>query len=166
MKYLPSSQYHLLIVGGGDIFPIVEKMVRDNQLQSVITLIPKVPFEILRSLTRQAHLGLSLDKADNLNHRFGLPNKIFDYLHAGIPVLVSRLVELEKIVNKYQVGSFINNHEPAHIAACIEAAFANPELYSTWKANTERVRQELNWEKESKIVLDIFKQVETESVNK
>lgn len=165
MKYLDPTQYHLLIVGGGDIFPLIRRMIREENLSDRITPIPKLPFEVLRSVTRKAQLGLSLDKASNINHRYGLPNKIFDYLHAGLPVLVSRLVELEKIVTRYEVGAFIENHEPAHIANCIEKIFEDPIRFNTWKKNTERVRQELNWEKESKIIVSIFKQVESDSVS-
>jgi len=164
MKWLDPGKLHLLIVGGGDIFSSVEHLIRKEGLGGIITVIPKLPFEALRHITRQAQLGLSLDKPDNINHRYGLPNKIFDYLHAGVPVLVSRLVELEKIVNQYQVGSFIETHEPAHIASCIEKIFLDPAQLAVWKANTEHVRRELNWETESKIVLDIFKQVEAETV--
>jgi glycosyltransferase involved in cell wall biosynthesis len=165
MKYLDPKKYHLLLVGGGDIFSLIESMILQNHLGDIITVIPKVPFVVLKHITRKAHLGLSLDKSDNLNHRFGLPNKIFDYLHAGLPVLVSRLVELEKIVNFYRVGAFIENHEPNHIAARIETVFANPDNMEMWKENTERARKELNWENESKIVLEIFKQVAAERVN-
>ena len=165
MKYLDPAQYHLLIVGGGDIFPLIRRMIREENLSDRITPIPKLPFEVLRSVTRKAQLGLSLDKASNINHRYGLPNKIFDYLHAGLPVLVSRLAELEKIVTRYDVGAFIENHEPAHIANCIEKIFEDPIRFNTWKKNTERVRQELNWEKESKIIVSIFKQVESDSVS-
>jgi hypothetical protein len=73
-------------------------------------------------------------------------------------------VELEKIVNEYQVGTFVENHEPAHIASRITEIFNDPTQRAIWKANTERVRQELNWEKEGIIVLNIFKQVEAETV--
>jgi glycosyltransferase involved in cell wall biosynthesis len=165
MKYLDSEKYHLLIVGGGDIFSSIEKLIDQEELRDKITIIPKVPFPVLRHITKYGHLGLSLDKPININYRYGLPNKIFDYLHAGVPVLVSRLVELEKIVNNYRVGTFIENHEPRHIATCIQQIFANPELMNLWKENTLQVRKELNWENESKIVLEIFKQVESETVN-
>jgi len=165
MKYLDPEKYHLLIVGGGDIFSLIGKMIDQYKLQTIITIIPKVPFAVLRHITGQADLGMSLDKSANLNHRFGLPNKIFDYIHAGVPVLVSRLVEPEKIVNDYQVGTFIENHEPKHIASCIENVFEHPDRLKLWKTNTEKARMALNWENESKIVLEIFKQVEAETVN-
>ncbi|HEX4849931.1 MAG TPA: glycosyltransferase [Puia sp.] len=165
MKWLNPEKYHLLLIGGGDIFSQVENLVSVNNLTDRIMIIPKIPFAALRAITKHAELGLSLDKADNINHRYGLPNKIFDYLHAGVPVLVSRLVELEKIVNQYNVGTFIDSHDPEHIASVIERVLNDPAQLQTWKANTIKVKDELNWEKEGKIVLDIFKQVEAETVN-
>jgi glycosyltransferase involved in cell wall biosynthesis len=160
MQYLDPFLYHLLIVGGGDIFDKIVAMVRSHSLSDRITILPKQPFEILRAITRQAHLGLSLDKPTNINHLYGLPNKIFDYLHCEVPVLVSRLVELERIVNEYQVGGFIENHDPEHIADRIRALLRDERALEIWSENTRRVRQELNWEQEGKIVADIFKQVE------
>ena len=117
---------------------------------------------MLRSVTRRADLGLSLDKPTNINHIYGLPNKIFDYLHSGVPVLVSRLVELEKIVDQYHVGDYIDNHDPAHIAARIEAISRDPAKLKWWKNNTSKVIEDLNWEKEGRIVVEIFEQVEQE----
>jgi glycosyltransferase involved in cell wall biosynthesis len=165
MSRLDPRIYHLLLVGGGEIFSELEARIKKEKLEDRITVIPKVPFEVLRHITRQAQLGLSLDKPDNFNHRFGLPNKIFDYIHAGLPILCSRLVEVEKIVNTYQVGTFIENHEPGHIASCIEMVFGNEDQMKIWKANTENAKLALNWESESKIVLDIFEQVESKRVN-
>jgi len=165
MSWLDPKKYHLLLVGGGEIFAMLETMIRQKELNDRITVIPRLPFEALRHITRQAELGLSLDKSDNFNHRYGLPNKIFDYIHAGLPILCSRLVEVERIVNTYQVGTFIENHEPGHIASRIEMIFASEDLMKIWKANTEKAKQDLNWESESKIVLNIFKQVESKRVN-
>jgi glycosyltransferase involved in cell wall biosynthesis len=164
MKWLNPEKFHLLIVGGGDIFDEICGIILNEKLQDRITVVPKLPFELLREITPLADLGLSLDKPDNLNHRYGLPNKIFDYIHAEIPVLVSRLVEVEKIVDQYQVGTFINSHEPSHIADSIEKVFEDDERFRGWKSNTLKAKQDLNWEKEGKIVLSIFKQVDSERV--
>jgi len=159
MPLLDPARFHLVIIGGGDNWEKIVQMVRDKTLTDRITLIPKIPFEQLRSVTRRAHLGLSLDKPNNINHIYGLPNKIFDYLHSGVPVLVSRLVELEKIVDTYDVGDFIDSHEPAHIAARILAISNDPARLQRWKQHTSRVREELNWERESRVVVNIFEQV-------
>ncbi len=165
MLFLDAAHFHLLIIGGGDVFGKLEKIIEQNQLSEKITMIPKVPFGILGHFTRKAKLGLSIDKPSVLNHKYSLPNKLFEYLHAGVPVLASRLVEQEKIINQYDVGCFIEDHHPEHIAQKIKEIFGDPETMTRWKQNTWRVREELNWENESKIVLDIFKQVEKDSVN-
>jgi glycosyltransferase involved in cell wall biosynthesis len=165
MLFLDAANFHLLIIGGGDVFGKIEKMIDQNQLNEKITLISKVPFAVLDHFTRKAKLGFSIDKPTVLNHKFSLPNKLFEYLHAGVPVLASRLVEQERIINQYDVGGFIEDHQPEHIARKIREIFADHDLLNRWKLNTCRVREELNWENESKIILDIFKQVEKDSVN-
>src|SRR6202012_5976142 len=156
MPHLDPARFHLVIIGGGDILDRIVQRVREKELSDRITLIPKIPLEALRSVTRRADLGLSMDKPTNINHIYGLPNKIFDYLHSGVPVLVSRLVELEKVVDKYQVGDFIESHDPAHIAGKIEAISSDPARLERWKNNTEKVRQELCWENEGRVVVNIF----------
>ena len=165
MLFLDAADFHLLIIGGGDVMGNIEKIIAQNKLSEKITLIPKVPFAVLGHFTRKAQLGLSIDKPSVLNHKYSLPNKLFEYLHAGVPVLASRLFEQERIINHYDVGGFIEDHHPEHIAQKIKEIFADPETLKRWKCNTVQLKEELNWENESKIVLDIFKQVERDSVN-
>jgi glycosyltransferase involved in cell wall biosynthesis len=164
MQFL-NDDYHLLIVGGGDVFPKLEKIIDQYHLRAKITLIPKLPFILLARLTPKAQLGISIDKPSVLNHKYSLPNKLFEYLHASVPVLASRLIEQEKIIDQFDVGDFIEDYRPEHIAQKINGIFANPDQMNRWKQNTCKVRETLNWENESKIVIDIFKQVETDSVN-
>lgn len=163
MQYLPATKYHLLIIGGGEVFDKIIALTKEKNLSDQITILPRVPFEVLRYITAKADLGLSIDKPNNINHLYGLPNKIFDYLHSGVPVLVSRLIELERIVDKYDVGLYIDNHTPEHIAQQIDAAFSNEQRMQLWKTNTIRVKNELNWEEEEKIVLQVFGKAKLES---
>jgi glycosyltransferase involved in cell wall biosynthesis len=164
MIFLDAHRFHLLIIGGGDVFEKLEKMIAQNNLSEKITLIPKVPFAVLDHFTRKAQLGLSIDKPSVLNHKYSLPNKLFEYLHAGVPVLATRLIEQERIINEYDVGGFIEDHHPEHMAAKIKEIFADDGQLNRWRQNCNRVREELNWENESKIVIDIFKQVDKDSV--
>ena len=125
MRYL-DPDFHLLIIGGGDVFEKLEKIIDKYQLREKITIVPKVPFALLGHFTRKAMLGFSIDKPSVLNHKYSLPNKLFEYLHAGVPVLASRLAEQEKIIIRYEVGGFIEDHQPEHIAGKIKEIFADP----------------------------------------
>jgi glycosyltransferase involved in cell wall biosynthesis len=149
----------LLIIGGGDVWSVLQQKVEDLQLQDKVKLIAKLPKAKMMQYTLNADLGLSIDKNTNLNYLYSLPNKIFDYLHAGVPVLASRLPEIEHIINKYKVGWFISSHQPEHIASAIKQIFDSGEL-TAFKRNTLIAARELSWQTEKEKYLEIIRQVQ------
>ncbi len=146
----------LLIVGGGDVIELLKEKVKQWHLEQKVLFKPRQPYELLMQYTAAADLGLSLDKDTNINYRFSLPNKIFDYLHAGIPVLASDLVEIRKIIDTYQIGTFIPDHRPQHIARKVNDIFSQPEKLIQWKQNTQKAAHELNWKNESKKLKKVY----------
>lgn len=154
MQYLEG--YLLLIIGGGDVFGNLQSLCEKFGVSHKVTLLPKMSALKLRSYTMKAALGLSLDKPTNDNYKFSLPNKIFDYTHAGVPVLTSDVIEVATIVRKYQVGLCLESHDPKHIATKIEEAFSDEARYQLWKQNTQNVANECNWQEDSKVIKDIF----------
>lgn len=157
MKYLDAQEFQLWIAGGGDVYDELKILAAAEHLQDRIRFIQKVPFNELRKITVQAHLGVSIDKPTNINYLYSLPNKVFDYIHAGLPLLVSALPEIKGVLEKYSIGSFIDNHEPKHIATKIQFMFTDKERYIAWKRNTETAKKDLCWQKESLVIKDIFR---------
>jgi glycosyltransferase involved in cell wall biosynthesis len=154
MKLL--SDYLLLIVGSGDVIPQLKQTVLDEGLSDRIRFIDRMPPSELKRFTAAADIGLSLDKDTNINYRFSLPNKLFDYLHAGIPVVASNLPEVAAVVTQYQVGQVIANHTPDHIAQCVREVYKGLEN-GIYKAGIEKACNELNWNEERKQLLQMIK---------
>lgn len=154
MQYVENAV--LLIVGSGDVIPELKKIVNDYNLQDKVIFKNKMLFAELRQYTLNSDLGLAIDKNTNLNYQFSLPNKLFDYIHSNIPVLSSELVELKQIIDQYDIGYYIQNHEPKHIAETINEIFANKKRYETVKKNTEKAKTELCWENEEKTLLKVI----------
>lgn len=146
----------LLIVGSGDVIEQLKQMRVDLALEEKVMITGKVPYEKLAQYTQIADLGLSFDKDTNLNYRFSLPNKLFDYIHADVPVLVSNLVEIVRIVKDYQIGDVIENHEPKYIAKKMQECFSNKKRYFTWTKNLKKAQSELTWDTEERKIIELI----------
>jgi len=155
MQYLDNCL--LLIIGGGDVLEILKEKTAALNLSEKVIFIPKQPYNRLRDFTSNADIGLTIDKDTNLNYRFSLPNKLFDYIHSGLPVLASRLPEISMIVEKYGIGSFIENHDPNHIAEKIKSMLADTGKMAEYKANALKASWELNWQNEEKVLINIYR---------
>jgi len=69
----------------------------------------------------------------------------------------SRLTEIEKIVEKYNIGELIDNHEVKHIAGKISDLLENEEKLLMFKENTNFAAKELCWENEEQLLIDVYK---------
>ena len=148
MKYVNNAV--LLILGGGDVMPLLRKLVSENHLGDKVIFKNRMPYVNMMEHTRLCDLGLTLDKDTNINYRFSLPNKVFDYIHAGIPILATRLPEVERIVKGYEVGDFTESHQPEAIATAINSMLNDSLKVAQWKKNLQIASQELTWKMESK----------------
>jgi glycosyltransferase involved in cell wall biosynthesis len=144
----------LLFVGSGDAIPKLKSIATDNQLENKVRFIDRMPYEDMIQYTANADLGISLDKPSNLNYLYSLPNKIFDYIHAGIPILASQLPEVSLIINNYNVGVTIKAVDPKEIMEGIE----NMRLKNKneWQKASEFASSELTWERESEVLNDFY----------
>lgn len=149
----------LLIIGGGDVFEALKQKQIKLHLEDKVQIIDKLPYSKLMQYTAIADLGLSLDKDTNLNYRYSLPNKVFDYIHGGIPILVSRLPELINLIDTYQIGTSVRNINPQCIADRINAIKSNPQFLEEWKKNTLIAQKELCWDLEEEKYLKFLKSI-------
>lgn len=154
MEYLHNVQ--LLIIGGGDVIENLKQIVKDKNLDEKVIFLPRMAYSEMMQYTQQADIGVSIDKDTNINYRFSLPNKLFDYLHAGLATLTSQLPELQKITEKHQTGAYINDYEPKNIAAVIDDMLSNNLRLSSWKSNALVASIELCWENEEPKLLSIY----------
>lgn len=155
MEYL--DNHLLLIIGGGDVIQDLKQLAANMKLDNKVRFLPRQPIEDLYQYTLNANLGVSIDKDTNLNYKYSLGNKLFDYIHAGIPVLASPLIEIKKIIDQYKIGDTINSHNPQYIAQKIDEMISDTMKIKKWKENSKFAASELCWEKEEIIVIDVYK---------
>ena len=149
-------EFRLFLVGSGTVWKKCKLLAAELNLGERVQFKDPVPFDELRELTTTAWLGLSLDKPVSVNNRLFLPNKLFDYIHAGIPVLGSTIPEVKSIIEQYAVGYCIEQVTPQSIAAAVDYISKHPEQYRSWKENTRKAARDLNWQNETKKLDNIY----------
>ena len=146
-----------LIVGSGDVIGDLKDKVRSLNLLSKVIFKGRVPFEELVSYTKVADVGITLDKDTNLNYRYSLPNKIFDYFQADLPVIASDLVEVRRIIDEYKAGIIVSSHKPKTMAEEINNYLNNNDLFNKTKQNVKKAKADLIWENEKEILINCYK---------
>lgn len=146
----------LLIIGNGDVIPQLKEIAEKENLADKVKFIPRQAPEKLFQYTTLCDLGCSLEKDTNINYRYSLPNKLFDYIRAGIPVLVSDLPEMKKIIAESQVGETIGSHNPNDIADAINSLLSDTQRYNKYKTNTLAAAKKYCWENEEAVLGEIY----------
>ena len=152
MEYLDNHIF--IIFGDGDILKDLKDIVKTKKLEDKVSFKGKVEPKLLNKVTPKADLGISIEEDLGLNYRYALPNKIFDYIHANVPILVSDLPEMKQIVMDYEVGEIVENRNPEKLAIQIEKLL-NSDLTQI-KKNLEKATKKLQWKNEEKVLQNIF----------
>ena len=154
-----TERVSLILAGTGDVIPLLKEKVIKLGLSERIKFFPGMEWSELMRLTKSADAGLSLDKDTNINYRYSLPNKLFDYISAGIPVITGNLPEIGKIVESYDCGLIIPGITAAEISKAVIALRDNPELRKRLKQNSVNAFVELNWNNEQEKVISLYRKI-------
>ena len=117
-EQLPTPRPLLVFMGDGPLVDFVRARAAKNPDIRHLPAVP--PTDILRH-TASADVGLCLFEHTCLSYYFCMPNKLFEYIRAGIPVICSDLPELRRVVNDEHVGLIARDARPASIAAAVLA---------------------------------------------
>lgn len=152
MQYLPD--YELWIAGSGDVEADLRRQAAAQKQGGKIVFLGRLSPDELRLKTRQAAVGLSIEEDMGLNYHYALPNKVFDYIQARVPVIVANLPEMQRVAATYEVGEILMERTPEKLADLIQKVVGQREKYAE---KLEVAASELNWERESQKLIDIYR---------
>lgn len=150
MAYLKNHVF--IIIGTGDIFTELQQKTKQLDLNGSVKFLGKLEPKELQKLTPLADLGISLEENLGLSYRYSLPNKIFDYIQAEVPVLVSNLPEMKKVVVEYAIGEIVIDRNPQAVARQIQKF-----IEKDFTKGIQKAKHELIWEHEKKKLITLFK---------
>jgi len=159
MLGLPNPSVHLILLGDGELQTTLAKLVQRHQLTDRVHLHPAVPQDRLLSLTAAADAGIIPYQAICLNNLYCTPNKLFEFIAAGLPILASDLPEIRRIVVGQDIGKVGDLGQAEHIRAMIHDFFATPTRLVNWRRNLQIAQGRVCWEVEEKKLLRIYEQL-------
>ena len=153
------KRIRLVIIGSGDIIDSLRESVRESEAAERIMFLPRMPWEEMMRYTMCCDAGLSLDADTCENQRYSLPNKVFDYIAAGIPAIVSPLPEVSSLIGRYGCGVVLGEVTPVDIAIALERLRDDRDFLLSLREKSAEARRELNWEKEKIKEQEFFRSV-------
>jgi len=142
------DDFFLSVVGKGDVVDKLKKRCAKSDLVDKVLFVPTLPYSQMMQFTLNSDVGVSLDKNNNINYKFSLPNKIFDYSKAEIPFVSTNLVEIRKIAEEFHTGVLISSLNPESIIVGLNKAIALKKS-KNFISNIAKINSNLNWESES-----------------
>lgn len=153
LKYLP-NEVMLTLVG----------KISDKQLTKIFETLPKnvefkgwLPTEKTYEAMFNADIGL-LCFLPQSHHVNALPNKLFEYMAAGLSIVASNFPLWREIVNGNRCGMVVNPQDPKEIAGAIQYLIEHPEEARKMGENGRKaVIEKYNWKNEGKTLIETYK---------
>ena len=138
--------------------PLEDYLIKASKEYNNIYFHPAVSPNVLLNYTSSADFVISLIEDICLSYRYSLPNKMFEYIMAEVPLIVSNLPEMKKIVLDYNVGVVAKNNSIEGLKDAIKEATTldKKELNS----NLKKAKKVFNWEEQEKTLLQVYKSLD------
>lgn len=137
---------------------ILRRAAHAHGVHERVRFLPSVPLEELLANTAQADVGVTLLQDTCENHRLALPNKLFEYIAAHVPVVASALPETLSLVESHGVGWCVPPGDPAALTQTLSLALSrsgDPEL----RRRLASAAAELSWERESARLIGLYERL-------
>jgi len=162
MKLIKSGQLHL--IGEGDLEAELDRVIEFNQLQKSVQLKGKIGWEVLLLETQKARTGLVLFEPRSENYTYASPNKFFEYVMAGTPVIASAIPTFKNFNQEFEVAILVDPSNIAEISKAVQTLLTQKAKWDIYHQNCLKAREKWNWEAQEQILLNLYTQLLNETV--
>jgi glycosyltransferase involved in cell wall biosynthesis len=148
-----------VVMGVGSPTPAIASLGASERMRGRVRFVDPVPPDQLIDWTASSDVMLMAIQPTSWNHRFTTPQKLWEAIAAGVPVVASDLPGMADVVRELDCGVLVDPTDPAAIAAGIRTIIdAPPDARAAMRERTWRGGQErYNWEHESDVLLDLYR---------
>ncbi|MBK6434244.1 glycosyltransferase [Candidatus Amarolinea dominans] len=126
-------------------------------LQARVFMLDALPAGQLLAATASADVGMILLAGHNKNDRFAMPNKLFEYMMAGLPFVATDWPEIGRVARTTGAGVTVAQLTPAALAAAVNDILQAPARQAAMRtAGLAAARGEYNWERQAQRLLELY----------
>ena len=145
----------------GDTHSQLEALIEQKHVADRVKVVPPVAYADLLNWTTSANIGLILYTPEqSLNVQWCLPNKLFEYVMAGLPILATRLDAITELLQQFHIGHIVPSLTPEAIGMAINKMLADTEELAAMRHNAlEAAQSDLCWETEQQHLIELYKKI-------
>ncbi|MGY0217554.1 glycosyltransferase [Endozoicomonadaceae bacterium StTr2] len=146
----------IVLIGTGSFEQNLRDLATKLNVNDRVFFTGHIEHEKLLNYTSSADLAIYLLNIIKLNTRFCLPNKIFEFIQAEIPIISTETRDVKKLIRKYSIGETVN---PSNIEDTVDKIKKILTHSQEYKNNLIKAKKELSWENEEKKLIEFYKKL-------
>jgi len=158
LQYLDDNVY-LLLMGYGEYIEELLQLAKELNVEKRVIYVEAKSQEELLYYTASADIGLMpYLKTKNLNNLYSSPNKLYEFIASGLPILANDLPFYHDMIEKYDIGLVRNLEDPKTFADGVKEMIDGDIL--KYKNNCIKAYEKVNWDMEALKLIDIYRELE------
>lgn len=140
-----SDSFSAIIIGDGPALNQYKTIVSQKSLENKVFFLGKIPYLNMLAYTACCDIGWLMIKSVGISNQFALPNKLFEYTLMGLPVVASKLPNIEPIIKKNNFGLCVNEKDANQQ---LQASKQINENYENYKFVSQKTLSSYIWERQ------------------
>ena len=158
-KYLSNCSLVLMGYGDADYISNLRRLISEEKLTDRVHFFGPVPYEEVPRYAASADMGAAPIKNACLSYYYCSPNKVFECVAAGLPVVGSNFPDLKRVIEGYRLGVTFDPESPQDIARAIQYVLSDEARYDEMRNNALEAAKIYNWQNESKKLLVVYERL-------
>lgn len=146
---------HLVIIGKGEYVGKLQELSKRLKVEHRTHFLGEIVYSQLMNYTAGGSIGLALIEPISLSYKLALPNKLFEYCQAKIPVVATRLPAIDRILREFRIGELVEPEiSPENLARIVKTTYENRNSYIE---DIERASKIFVWEMQIPLIEKIIR---------
>jgi glycosyltransferase involved in cell wall biosynthesis len=146
-------------LGDGSYLNELKSKVTQAHMEGRIYILGSIDQQNLLKYTKSADIGIHAINNSCLNHDYCLPNKLFEYIHSGLVLMMTDLTELKKFVEENKIGLTFEDNNVKSLEKQLLKLLTDKELFEKYRENSIALANKITWDNEYQKLKTIYERV-------